>query len=86
VGYWLKEEEWGKGVMTETLKFYLREIFNHFPSMYRIHAHVYEFNTRSAKVLEKANFKFEGILRDFELKNGMFYSVRIYSLLRSDLL
>jgi RimJ/RimL family protein N-acetyltransferase len=61
LGYWLAKSYWGLGIMTavvkEVVKFGFREL-----GLRRIYAHVFIFNKASARVLEKAGFKFEGRL------------------------
>lgn len=42
-------------------------------------------NTASCRVLEKAGFKLEGVLRQNAVKNGMARDMRLYSLVRGDM-
>ena len=53
VGYWLGEEFWGRGIMTEALTVVTDFCFENFP-LRRISAEVFANNPASARVLEKA--------------------------------
>lgn len=68
-GYWLAEEYWGQGVMSEALKIITKYGFSKL-KLVRIFAHVYCFNPASKRVLEKAGYKVEGLLRKDAYKNG----------------
>jgi [ribosomal protein S5]-alanine N-acetyltransferase len=83
IGYWLGEPFWGKGITTEAVKCFSNYIFNAY-SFNRISAHTFSGNPASAKVLEKAGFSFEGRLRKGVYKEGHFYDVLLYGLLRGD--
>lgn len=85
LGYWLAEEYWGKGIMTEAVKNICREAYDKF-DIVRIFAEPFEHNKASRKVLEKAGFTCEGIMRDGVFKNGKVYSYYMYSLLKTEIL
>lgn len=42
-------------------------------------------NAASCRVLEKAGFRLEGVMRHSAVKNGVVRDMRLYSLLREDL-
>ena len=69
VGYWLGEEFWGRGIMTEAVTAVTDFCFENFP-LRRISAEVFANNPASARVLEKAGFTFEGCLKNNVLKDG----------------
>ena len=50
----------------------------------RIFAEPFAYNTASCRVLEKAGFRFEGILRQNAVKNGKLLDMKMYSLIRDD--
>lgn len=50
----------------------------------RVQANIFHFNKSSGRVLEKCGFQFEGILRDYDLKNGELLDARSYSVLKKD--
>ncbi len=83
VGYWLGEEYWRKGIMSEALKRLCRYGFEHY-DIERIYAEPFADNAGSCGVLEKSGFVFEGELRKNVFKNGSFHNTRIYGLLRND--
>ena len=84
LGYWLSEEHWGKGIMTEAVRQICREAFDRF-NIVRIFAEPFECNQGSRRVLEKAGFTCEGIMRSGVFKNGQVLSYCMYSLLRGEL-
>ena len=84
LGYWLAEEHWGKGVMTEAVRQICREAFARFDIL-RIFAEPFADNPGSRRVLEKAGFTCEGTMRDGVYKNGRVHSYCMYALLREEL-
>lgn len=82
LGYWLAEPYWNLGIMTEAIKQAVEDYLSHSDTV-RIHAHVYENNLASMKVLEKAGFHKCGILRKACFKNGRFVDCHCYELLIS---
>lgn len=81
LGYWLAESYWNLGIMTEAIKQAVEDYLSHSDTV-RIHAHVYENNLASMKVLEKAGFHKCGILRKACFKNGRFVDCHCYELLK----
>ena len=79
LGYWLAEPYWNLGIMTEAIKQAVEDYLSHSDTV-RIHAHVYENNLASMKVLEKAGFHKCGILRKACFKNGRFVDCHCYEL------
>lgn len=69
IGYWLGEDYWGRGVATEAVRAITDHAFTHH-DICRIYAHVFEWNTASARVLEKAGYVFEGRLKKSVTKDG----------------
>jgi ribosomal-protein-alanine N-acetyltransferase len=61
------------------LRFGFEELFLH-----RIQAQVMMRNAGSARVLEKAGLRFEGLLRGSIKKNGVYEDVRMYALVATD--
>jgi RimJ/RimL family protein N-acetyltransferase len=66
LGYVLGGQWWGQGYMTETVRAVVAEIFAK-PGVQRVWAWVDEENYASMRVLEKAGFQREGILRRWSL-------------------
>ena len=69
IGYWLGEPFWGKGIATRAVMAMTDFAFAEF-ELVRIHAHVFEWNPASARVLEKAGYQLEGRLRKSITKDG----------------
>jgi RimJ/RimL family protein N-acetyltransferase len=78
VGYWLGEQFWGRGIMTEALTAVSDFCFDNFP-LRRISAEVFSNNPASSRVLEKAGFAFEGRLKYHVLKDGKLLDSLIYA-------
>lgn len=68
--------------MSEAIKQAVEDYLSYSDTV-RIHAHVYEYNTASMKVLEKAGFHKCGILRKACFKNGRFVDCHCYELLNN---
>jgi ribosomal-protein-alanine N-acetyltransferase len=78
LGYWLGEEFWGRGIMSEAVTAVTDFCFESFP-LRRISAEVFANNRASARVLEKAGFSFEGRLKNNVLKNGELLDSLLYA-------
>ena len=78
IGYWLGEEYWGLGIMTEALNAVAEYSFREFV-LTRIYAVPFAGNISSCRVLEKAGFVLEGILRRSAIKNGVVVDQLMYS-------
>ena len=69
IGYWLGERLWGRGITTEALALVTRHAFAEL-NMLRLFALPFADNTASRRVLEKAGYACEGILRASSVKFG----------------
>jgi RimJ/RimL family protein N-acetyltransferase len=78
LGYWLGEEFWGRGTITESVTAVTDFCFDNFP-LCRISAEVFANNPASARVLEKAGFTFEGRLKSNVLKDGKLLDSLLYA-------
>lgn len=78
IAYMLAEPYWGIGIMTQAVKSLTEYAINDL-NMLRVFAEPYTTNHASARVLEKAGFIREGILRSNALKNGKVLDQFIYS-------
>lgn len=67
LGYYIAEEYWGKGIMTEAVKQICAYVFDK-SDMIRIFAEPFAYNAASCRVLEKAGFQYEGTLRNNAVK------------------
>lgn len=84
LGYWLAEEFWKKGIMTRAVREISREAFDKF-DIIRIFAEPYAYNAGSRRVLEKAGFVLEGVMRNSVYKNGQVHDYCMYALLKEDM-
>lgn len=78
LGYYLCEEYWGKGVMTQAVTMLCNKIFEE-TDIVRIYAEPFAYNTGSRRVLEKAGFRLEGIMENNAFKNGQVLSMALYA-------
>ena len=83
LGYWLGEEFWGRGIMTAAVQRICREGFERF-DLVRIYAEPFASNTASRRVLEKAGFTLEGVMRRGVYKDGQVLDYCMYALLRDE--
>lgn len=84
LGYWLGEPFWGQGIMTEAVQETCRLAFETW-EIERIFAEPHADNLRSRRVLEKAGFLLEGIMRRGVCKWGEFFDYCMYALLKEEL-
>ncbi|MDE6602078.1 MAG: GNAT family N-acetyltransferase [Lachnospiraceae bacterium] len=84
LGYYIAEEYWGKGIMTEAVKQICEYVFDK-SDIIRIYAEPFAYNEASCRVLEKAGFQYEGTLRSNAIKNGKVIDMRMYSLLKTEM-
>lgn len=83
LGYYIAEEYWGKGIMTSAVRQICGYVFAQ-SDIIRIFAEPFAHNIGSCRVLEKAGFQCEGILRKNAVKNGHVLDMKLYALLRKD--
>lgn len=81
LGYYVAEEYWGRGIMTEAVKQICKYVFDN-SDIIRIYAEPFAYNAASCRVLEKAGFQYEGTLRSNAVKNGRVIDMRMYALLK----
>src|SRR5437762_457639 len=77
-GYWLAEEFWGQGIMSEVVPAFVDYCFEKF-SLTRIYATAHSRNPASARVLEKAGFLFDGRLHKNVIKEGQILDSLLYA-------
>ncbi|MDE6658455.1 MAG: GNAT family N-acetyltransferase [Oscillospiraceae bacterium] len=82
LGYYIAENYWGKGIMTEAVKQICEYVFNN-TDIIRIYAEPFAYNSASCRVLEKAGFQLEGILKNNAVKNGKIIDMKLYALTKS---
>jgi RimJ/RimL family protein N-acetyltransferase len=82
IGYWLGEEYWGRGIVTEALRAVTDYAFATF-DLCRLSAGVFEWNPGSMRVLEKAGYELECRMRKSVTKDGQTIDELIYVSLRT---
>ena len=70
MGYWLSEELWGRGIATRAASAMSEWAFENY-GLTRVFAMAFAHNAASIRVLEKAGFEREGLLRRSAIKNGV---------------
>lgn len=85
LGYYIAEEYWGKGIMTEAIKQICEYVFSK-SDIIRIYAEPFACNIASCRALEKAGFQYEGTLRSNGVKNGKVIDMKMYALLKEEFL
>jgi RimJ/RimL family protein N-acetyltransferase len=83
MGFWLAEPFWGKGIMTQAVKSLTDYAVNDL-KMHRVFAEPYTTNPASSKVLEKAGFYCEGVLRSNVFKDGKILDQYLYSYIKTE--
>ena len=81
IGYWLGEDFWGMGIATEALKGFTQHLFA-CTDLIRLDACVYAPNVASMRVLEKAGYQREGVLRSYVCKHEKILDAVIFAKLR----
>lgn len=81
MGYYIGEPYWGRGIGTSAVRQVCGYVFEH-TDIIRIFAEPFAYNTASCRVLEKAGFELEGVLRSNAVKNGKVLDMKMYSLVR----
>ena len=83
LGYYIAEEYWGKGIMTEAVKQICAYVFAK-SDIIRIYAEPFAYNIASCRVLEKVGYQYEGTLRSNAVKNGKVIDMKMYSLIKEE--
>lgn len=78
IGYWLGQDYWGKGIMTEAVGAVTSYAFKNF-DLCRLWAGVFSNNPASTRVLLKNGFEFEGRLKKSITKYGQSYDQLIFA-------
>ncbi|RYE13619.1 MAG: N-acetyltransferase, partial [Sphingobacteriales bacterium] len=78
IGYWLGEAYWGNHIISKAIPDVVDYTFANY-NIHRIYAGIFEYNAPSMKVLEKAGFEKEAILKKSLVKEGKLYDEHIYA-------
>ncbi|XP_042516056.1 uncharacterized N-acetyltransferase p20-like [Macadamia integrifolia] len=85
LAYGLAAKYWGRGIATQAVKLVVSSIFKECPYLIRLEAMVDVDNIGSQRVLEKAGFHKEGVLRKYIIVKGRIVDVVMYSFLSTEL-
>lgn len=80
LGYWLGEPYWGRGILSEVVPAFTQWALAEF-KLLRIEAVVFEWNPASARILEKAGYQLEGVMRRSAVKDGVVIDRALYACL-----
>ncbi len=85
MGYWLKQDVQGKGIMTKSCQRLIQYAFKGL-HLNRVEMRITANNPKSKKIPQRLNFTFEGQLRDYQknAKSGKFEDVEIFGLLKEE--
>jgi len=83
LGYDLLRPHWGKGLMTEAVAELMRYAFEDL-KLNRVEATTDAENAASIRVLERAGFRREGLIRQRRFYKGGFHDEALFGLLASD--
>lgn len=82
VGYWLGRDFRGQGIATEALRLFIPYVFSHFPELMRVYAEVFHTNIASVRVLKKAGFVPEGVMKQAVVKEGQILDDLLFAIYR----
>ena len=78
IGYWLGEPFWGRGIASRAVSTLVDWGFDNF-SLLRVFAYVFGENPASMRVLEKAGFEREAVMRRAIVKGGRVMDQMLYA-------
>lgn len=82
LGYYIAEEFWGKGIMTQAVKEICDYVYDN-SDILRIYAEPFDYNVASQRVLENNGFECEGVLKNNAYKNGKIINMKMYAKLKN---
>ncbi len=83
IGYWLREDSQGNGIITRCCRKLIEFAFNEM-NLNRIVIRCATENIKSRNIPEKLGFVKEGILRETAVLNGEFIDLIVYSILKKE--
>ncbi len=81
MGYWLSEDFWGRGIATRAVTAMSEWAFDNY-KLTRVFAMAFAHNAGSIRVLEKAGFVREGVMRRSAIKNGVIVDQMLFAKVR----
>lgn len=86
IGYAISEKYWGNGIATEAVNMAVLRVFKELEYLDRVEGLVYKENKASQRVLEKAGFTRDGLLRKYFFVKGESKDIVLYSVLHADVI
>jgi ribosomal-protein-serine acetyltransferase len=83
IGYWIRPDHEGRGLVTEAVRVLLREGFDRM-GLHRITIRAGTSNVRSRAIPERLGFREEGLLRGEGRGSGGYYDLVVYGLLEDE--
>ena len=77
IGYWIGEKYWGKGIVAKIVADFTDFVFRE-RGLNHLYGNVFSTNLPSMRVLEKAGFRFVGIMHGAAIKNGRIIDLHYY--------
>ncbi len=74
---------WGKGIGSAALRLLLDYAFT-VENLERVWAHVFSFNARAMRLMERVGFVREGVLRQHEMHNGALRDMHAFGILKAE--
>ncbi|KAL1350566.1 hypothetical protein HN51_014607 [Arachis hypogaea] len=84
IGYAVAGDYWGQGIATKAVKMAVPQVFNDLSHLVRLQAFTSPQNKASQRVLEKAGFLKEGLLRKYTYFKGNIKDSIVFSFLSTD--
>jgi [ribosomal protein S5]-alanine N-acetyltransferase len=78
IGYWLGAAHWGRGIMSDAVRAATAYAFTEL-GLVRVFAVPFARNPASSRVLEKAGYEREGLLRRSAIKDGEILDQHLYA-------
>lgn len=83
LGYWIGEPYWNQGFASAAANLLIEYAFTDL-NYNRIYARYISSNLASGRVMEKVGMKFEGVLREHEIKNEKYVDITLYAILKTE--
>jgi ribosomal-protein-serine acetyltransferase len=83
IGYWLRQELQGRGIITRCCRWLIPYAFDQL-LLHRLEIRVPSHNERSLAIPQRLGFRHEGTLRQYLQLDGRFHDMEVFGLLKED--